>query len=160
MRRTGTTMMVIGWLLLAGVIWWGVEGHLNPNADLARNTVEGGEVVLLRGPDGHYRAPGEINGQPVEFMVDTGATVVAIPDSLATRLGLARGLAVRVHTANGDAVAYETRLDGVRLGGALATDVAAHVVPGMTGDEVLLGMSFLSRFEIGMRGKEMRVRPR
>jgi aspartyl protease family protein len=160
MPRAGSLMIVLGWLLLAGMIWWGFELYLNPNAELANVTVAGGEVVLKRGPDGHYRAPGRIDGQAVEFLVDTGATVVAVPEGLARRLGLKPGAAQRVHTANGDAVAYATRLAEVNLGGAQAANVAAHIVPGMTGDEVLLGMSFLARYEIAMRGDEMRIRGR
>ena len=160
MPRTGTLMIVLGWLLLAGMIWWGFNQFLNPNAGLAAVTVANGEVVLKRGPDGHYRAPGRIDGQPVDFLVDTGATVVAIPEALARRIGLKAGLAERVHTANGEAVAYATRLNRVNLAGATTDDVAAHIVPGMAGDEVLLGMSFLARFEIAMSGNEMRIRSR
>jgi aspartyl protease family protein len=160
MRRTGTVMIVLGWLLLAGIIWWGFEQYLNPNVNLANVSVAGGEVVLKRSPDGHFRAPGRIDGQAVDFLVDTGATVVAVPDGVAARLGLRRGAAQRVHTANGEAVAYATRLGRVELGGASAEAVAAHIVPGMAGDEALLGMSFLARFEIAMRGDEMRIRAR
>lgn len=160
MRRTGLVMMVLGWLLLAGVIWWGFAQYLNPNAHLAEVAGPGGEVVLERGPDGHYRAPGRIDGRPVAFLVDTGATVVALPEALADRLGLQRGAALRVHTANGEAVAYATRLAEVDLGGAVARDVAAHIVPGMTGDEALLGMSYLGRFDIAMNGDRLKIRGR
>lgn len=160
MRRFGTFMMTLGWLMLAGVIWWGFDLYLNPNADLASIAEESGEVELKRGPDGHYRAPGRINGEAVQFMVDTGATVIALPDSVAHRLGLVRGRAVRVHTANGEAVAFATRLAEVNLGGAVAYDVAANIVPGMAGEHILLGMSFLARFEIAMSGDVMRIRGR
>ncbi|NTV95061.1 MAG: TIGR02281 family clan AA aspartic protease [Thiobacillus sp.] len=160
MPRTGTVMIALGWMLLAGMIWWGFDGYLNPNARLADVTVADGEVVLKRGPDGHFRAPGRIDGQPVEFLVDTGATVVAVPEGLARRLHLKPGLAQRVQTANGEAMAYATRLDRVELAGAGADQVAADIVPGMAGDEALLGMSFLTRFEIAMNGDEMRIRKR
>jgi aspartyl protease family protein len=160
MRRTGTLMMVLGWLMLAGVIWWGMEGFLSPNRDLEGQVEDGAPVRLKRGPDGHFRAPGRINGQPVRFLVDTGATVVAVPEAVARRLGLERGAATRVVTANGEAVAYATRLDSVGLGGAGARRVASHIVPGMGGEEVLLGMSFLARFQISMRGAEMLIEPR
>lgn len=152
MARTGTLMITLGWLLLAGMLWWGFDLYLNPNARLAEGS---GTVVLKRGPDGHFRAPGRIDGQEVDFLVDTGATVVAIPEELARELGLERGRAVRVQTANGEAAAYATRLAEVRLGGAIARDVAAHIVPGMSGREALLGMSFLARFEISMNSREL-----
>ncbi|MFZ5484793.1 MAG: retropepsin-like aspartic protease family protein [Pseudomonadota bacterium] len=158
MRRTGLAFLTLFWLLVGGLVWWGFAHYLNPNARLTEAAVAGGEIVLKRGPDGHYRAPGRINGQPVDFLVDTGATVVALPGPLAARLGLARGATLRVHTANGDAIAYATRLDQVSLGGAAAERVTAHIVPGMRGDEALLGMSFLSRFDIAMSGDEMRLR--
>lgn len=156
--RPGTVMITLGWLLLAGMIWWGFEQYLNPNAKLGSASPTTGEIVLKRGPDGHYRAPGHINGQPVDFLVDTGATVVALPESLAGRLGLRSNQAQRVHTANGETIAYALRVDTVELAGASASNVAAHIVPGMTGDEALLGMSFLSRFEITIAGDEMRLR--
>ncbi|TCJ12299.1 TIGR02281 family clan AA aspartic protease [Parasulfuritortus cantonensis] len=153
-------MMALGWLLLAGMIWWGFDIYLNPNARLAEVSAATGEVVLKRGPDGHFRAPGRIDGQPVAFLVDTGATVVAVPAAVAERLGLHAGVAERVVTANGTAVAYATRLTEVDLGGARAGNVPADIVPGMAGNEVLLGMSFLARFEITMNGNAMSIRPR
>jgi aspartyl protease family protein len=115
--------------------------------------------VLKRGPDGHYRGPGLINGVPVDFLVDTGATEVALPESVARKLNLERGVAMRVHTANGDSVSYatRTRLAQVSMGGITAHDIAASIVPGMAGNEALLGMSFLGRFEVTMTGDEMRI---
>ncbi len=160
MKRTGIFMISLGWLLVAGLLWWSFDRVLNPNANLANAEIENGEVVLQRGPDGHFRATGLVNGQPVDFLVDTGATSVALPERLARRLNLRFGPAERVHTANGEAVAYSTRLDQVILGGATAYDVSSHISPGITGDEALLGMSFLARFEIVMNGDEMRIRRR
>lgn len=160
MRTTGTVMIVLGWLMLAGLIFWGFAGFLAPNRHLDSDVSVAGPTLLKRGPDGHYRAPGRINGQSVDFLVDTGATVVAIPAAMAKRLGLKTGLAERVHTANGEAVAYASRLDSLSLGNATATAVAAHVVPGMAGDEALLGMSFLGRFQIRLSNDEMRIEAR
>ncbi|PIX96744.1 MAG: TIGR02281 family clan AA aspartic protease [Hydrogenophilales bacterium CG_4_9_14_3_um_filter_63_34] len=169
MRRIGVLMMVVGWLLLAGLIWWVLDGQLerrnNPNAHLA--TVAAGtqrEVVLQRGRDGHYRAPGRINGHPVNFLVDTGATQVAIPQELARAIGLRAGRAFQAQTANGLSLAYTTRLDSVSLGSLQARDVAGTIMAndGVVegADEVLLGMSFLSRFDIAISNEEMRLRAR
>ncbi len=160
MRQTG--LIAVGWLLLGGLLWLGFDHYLNPNAQLAASPSESGEVVLKRGPDGHFRAPGQINGIEVNFLVDTGATEVALPEAVAARLNLDRGIAMSTHTANGEAIAYATRnrIDRISLGGLTAHDVAASIVPGMNGNEALLGMSFLSRFEIIMNGDEMRIRAR
>ncbi len=164
MRRTGLFMIVAGWLLIAGLIWWVMGGALerrhNPNAGLAMVTETRGDVVLQRGRDGHYRAPGRINGHPVDFLVDTGATQVAIPMDLARRIGLRTGHAFQAQTAMGATLAYATRLDSVALGGLQARDVAGTIIANEGAEEILLGMSFLSRFDIAIRDGEMRLRAR
>ncbi|MDD5388045.1 MAG: TIGR02281 family clan AA aspartic protease [Gallionellaceae bacterium] len=164
MRRTGLLMIVAGWLLLAGLIWWVMDGQLehrdNPNANLANVVDTRDEVVLQRGRDGHYRAPGRINGYPVDFLVDTGATQVAIPLGLARTMALRGGQAFQAQTASGVTLAYATRLDSVSLGGLQAHDVAGTLIANEGADEVLLGMSFLSRFDISIRAGEMTLRTR
>lgn len=163
MRKTGLVMMVLGWLLIGGLIWWVMAGREeaaeNPNAVLA-NIDSAEEVVLLRNRGGHYVAPGFINGVEVTFMVDTGATDVAMPARVAERVGVRAGLAVQTQTANGTAIAYKTRLERVSLGGLEAANVAGVIVPGMQGEAVLLGMSYLSRFAIRMEAGEMHLRQR
>lgn len=157
-------MIVAGWLLLAGLIWWVMGGALerrhNPNAELAERAGVHGDVVLQRGRDGHYRAPGRINGHPVDFLVDTGATQVAIPMDLAKRIGLRAGRAFQAQTAAGLTLAYAARLDSVALGGLQAREVAGTIIANEGAEEVLLGMSFLSRFDIAIRDGEMRLRAR
>lgn len=164
MRKTGILMLVAGWLLLGGVIWLAMDGWLekreNPNAYLAREQGSGGEVLLLRNAAGHYVAPGRLNGVEVTFLVDTGATNVALPMAVAERVGAPPGQALRTHTAAGETVAYATRLRSVELAGLSAANVAGTIVPDMPGNTVLLGMSFLSRFAITMRDGEMRLQAR
>jgi aspartyl protease family protein len=164
MRRGGVLMIILGWLLLAGLIWWVMSGALdsrsNPNASLAEVAGSAGEVVLKRGRDGHYRAPGRIDGHPVDFLVDTGATQVAIPEALAQDIGLRAGTAFQAQTANGPTVAYATRLTSVSLGGLEAHNVAGTIIASPGSEEVLLGMSFLSRFDIAISDGEMRLRAR
>ena len=164
MRRTGVLMIIAGWLLLASLIWWAMDGQLErqsrPNASLAERAGRQAEVVLERGRDGHYRAPGRIDGHPVEFLVDTGATQVAIPLAIAGEIGLRGGPAYQAQTANGLTLAYATRLDSIRLGGLEARDVAGAIIENPGSDEILLGMSFLSRFDITISDGEMRLRRR
>lgn len=155
---SGKGMIIIGWLLVGGLIWWAMDGFLRPNAHLATVSGERSEVILKRGMDGHYSAPGFINGREVRFLVDTGATQVAVPAGLASRLGLPHGPASQAITANGPVTAYATRLDRVTLGGLTAHDVAGSILPQMPGDAVLLGMSFLARFDVSIRGDEMAIR--
>jgi len=161
-------MIIAGWLLLAGLVWWVMDGQLerqaNPNAGLAVAAGAPGEVVrevvLYRGRDGHYRAPGRINGHLVGFLIDTGATQVAIPQALASAIGLRAGRAFQAQTANGLALAHATRLDSVSLGGLEAREVAGTIIANEGAEEVLLGMSFLSLFDIAINDGEMRLRAR
>ncbi|MBY0438510.1 MAG: retroviral-like aspartic protease family protein, partial [Burkholderiales bacterium] len=94
----------------------------------------------------------------VTFMLDTGATQVALPMRSARALGLALGEAVQLRTANGDTVGYRTRLDSVRLGPIELRGVAAVATDGMDGDVVLLGMSFLKQVEFAQRGDRLTLR--
>jgi aspartyl protease family protein len=160
-RRSGMTMLAIAWLLIiAGLYWffgsWEAN-QSNPNTARVLNQQQG-ELALARNRAGHYVAEGEINGRHVTFLLDTGATWVALPTGLARELGLKRGAAVTLHTANGAAVGYQTRLDSVRLGPIEMRDVAALVADGMDADTVLLGMNFLKQLEFTQRGGEMVLR--
>ena len=108
-------------------------------------------VVLQRYRNGHFGGDGEINGHPVSFLVDTGATDVAISDNLARSLGLEFGPQVTVTTAAGPVSGWMTRLDSVQLGALGLRNVRAMITPGL-GDEALLGMSFLKHFSIVQEG--------
>jgi aspartyl protease family protein len=145
---------------MGGAYWYfiGWEAQqVNPNTARVLNQQQG-ELALARNRAGHYIAEGEINGRHVTFLLDTGATWVALPTGLARELGLKRGAAVTLQTANGAAVGFQTRLDSVRLGPIEMRDVAALVADGMDADTVLLGMNFLKRLEFTQRGGEMILR--
>ncbi len=156
-------MLVIAWLLILGGIYWFVSGweaqQSNPNPARVLNQ-QRGELTLVRNRAGHYVAEGEINGRHVTFLLDTGATWVALPTALARELGLKRGAAITLQTANGAAVGYQTRLDSIRLGPIEMRDVGALIADGMDADTVLLGMNFLKRLEFTQRGDQLTLRPR
>ncbi len=119
--------------------------------------VDTNQVILKRGLDGHYRAEASINGEKVNVLVDTGATGVAISQSVADRLQLKSLAAVRTNTANGDSVGYMVRLDSVTVGGVQARNVSAMIAPGLGGD-VLLGMSYLGRMDVRLFKGEMTIK--
>jgi aspartyl protease family protein len=116
------------------------------------------EVTLKRAANGHYVADGFINDHPVRFFVDTGATIISIPQHIAERMELKRGAAFSSHTANGVIESYATRLQRVRLGGIELHNILAGINPHTTMDEVLLGMSFLKYVEFSQRGDELILR--
>jgi len=150
-----TVIVSIIWLILAGAIYYLVDGMLNPNKVAVLG--EDRTVTLQRSPDGHYRAEAIINGTKVDVLVDTGATGVAISQKVANKLGLKSHAAIGTTTANGDSVAYMTRLESVKLGGVEAKDVAADIVPGLGGD-ALLGMSFLGRMDVRLYQGKMTIK--
>ena len=113
-------------------------------------------VVLQRDRSGHYLAQGEINGLPVHFLVDTGATDVAVSEKLARSMGLEFGPRVTVMTAAGPAAAWKTRLRSVNLGSLALDNVRATITPGL-GREVLLGMSFLQYFSLRQEGDRLMI---
>ncbi|MGH8750716.1 MAG: retropepsin-like aspartic protease family protein [Burkholderiales bacterium] len=153
-RKSGMTMLVIAWALGFALGYWFFNGweqrQYNPNPQ-ARLQKQSGELTLQRNREGHYVAEGEINGARVTFLLDTGATQVALPASVARRLDLKPGQAIALGTANGRAIGYETRLASVRLGPIEMGNVSAVITAGMQGDTVLLGMSFLKRLEFTQR---------
>jgi aspartyl protease family protein len=163
-RRAGLGMMLLFWVLfLGGGAWWFhgyLEAQRNPNAHLANVAVgEGEPVVLERNRAGHFVATGRINGQPVEFLLDTGATYVAVPAGMAERLGLQSTGSAWFNTANGRVRGELATLETVSLGGYEAHDVRGSISPGLTGGAALLGMSFLDRFDIEIRDARMVLRP-
>lgn len=130
----------------------------NPNQHLALAESGSGEVVLERNRAGHYVAPGLINGQPVTFLLDTGATRVSVPETLAPRLGLRRGAEQKTLTANGVISVYATELERVQLGGIELRGVPASINPFMPDDTVLLGMSFMQHLELVQRDGQLTLR--
>jgi aspartyl protease family protein len=160
-RGSGLWLMFAAWLALFGGVWawfhdWNAR-QANPNTAAVLPT-GGDEVTLQRNRAGHYVAEGTIDGRTVTFMLDTGATQVALPMRTARVLGLPLGEAIQLRTANGDTVGYRTRLDRVRLGPIELRGVAAVATDGMDDEIVLLGMSFLKRVEFAQRGDRLTLR--
>ena len=162
--RLGRGMAFGAWILGLILVMLLFQGYLeqthNPNQSPQAETGPGGvtQVVLRRNRAGHYVADGTINGHPVVFLLDTGATQVALPLPLAKRLGLSLRPGGLGRTANGDVQTWATRLDEVSLGSLATQGVAATVLPGMEGNEVLLGMSYLKQFELIQRGNTLTLR--
>lgn len=116
----------------------------------------GKRIVLMADPRGHFVNTGFINGKPMKYMVDTGASVVAIGKPDADRMGvkLDDQLKVVMGTANGVAEGWRVRFKSVRLGDVELLDVEGVVMP--TGMPfVLLGNSFLTQFQMTRTNDQM-----
>ncbi len=157
-RRIGKWMIFSAWLLGFAMLMvyfnYFLDKEQNPNQSVYSRIDESGntEVILQRNRYGHYVSNGKINGRTVQFMLDTGATDVAIPERVAERLALKRGPEKRYNTANGMITAYSTMLDSVSIGPIEVQSVRASINPGLKGNEILLGMSVLKRIEFTQRG--------
>ncbi|VAW50209.1 Aspartyl protease [hydrothermal vent metagenome] len=161
--RAGTTMTVIAWIIFL-VFLFGVFDHFidqrnNPNQNVVTAAYgQQKQIVLQRNPYGHYVSNGTINGRDVVFLLDTGATEIAIPEAVANQLGLVKKQSIRVKTANGTTTAYKTRIDSAALGEIRLYDLNATILTNMTGNEILLGMNFLKHFEIIQKGQTLTIK--
>ncbi len=153
-------MALVASLALLGVLYLffdsSLQARYQPNHGLT--IAPGVELVLQRGRDGHYVFPGEINGRPVSFLLDTGATLVAVPAHLADALQLEGGAYQQSVTANGTVATRATRIGLLAFGPFALREVRASLNPGMAGDQVLLGMSVLKQLEFTQRGDTLILR--
>lgn len=134
----------------------GKKQTLNLGQSISTAQVSGSKPTLkLEANDGgHFLTYGSINGRPVKFLVDTGATWIAISSAQARAMGIDLDKAQRgaVTTASGYARSYRVVLDNVKVGDISLNLVEASVIDNMPGDVALLGNSFLSRLEMKRQG--------
>jgi len=116
----------------------------------------GSRIVLTAGSGGHFMSQGAINGQAVNFMVDTGATSIAmgVPDAQRIGLNYKAGQLGYGSTANGTLTLWHVKLASVRIGDVEIHDVDASVLPTAM-QHVLLGNSFLTRFQMKRENDQM-----
>jgi aspartyl protease family protein len=153
---------------VGGVTLISVEGErATVDADGKRRILQRGQTyssagggtqkaTLSAGAGGHFFADGQINGGAIRFVVDTGATAVAIPASDANRLRIdyQKGQRVATNTANGTAPAFLVTLASVRVGEIELQNVEALVIEQGLG-AALLGNSFLNRTDMRREGQTM-----
>lgn len=129
----------------------GVERSYSLSRDYSATTgaaAAPAQVSIAKGIGGHYWVAGSVSGRAVQFLVDTGATAVAMNEGAAKRLGIdyrVQGQPMVVNTASGNAKAWRVKVDSVKIGAIQVLGVEAVVVEGEAPTEVLLGMSFLNR---------------
>jgi len=161
-QRMGQALrMGLAWglIFLGMVAGYGLWSDIRQDV-MAMQTVAGGEVVVPRSGDGHYYLTLTINGTPVPFMVDTGASGMVLSLQDAARLGMDRDslqFLGEARTANGVVRTAMVTLPVVELGPFRSEGFRAYVNEGEM-DGSLLGMDYLGQFHMEFRGGELVLR--
>jgi aspartyl protease family protein len=119
-----------------------------PQAAVAPAVSNSRSVVILPGRNGQFEVAGRVDGRPLNFMVDTGASTIALTERAAANLGIhpaARDYTAAVNTANGVVRAAPVELNMVEIDDLVVRDVRALVLPDGALSDNLLGMTFLTR---------------
>jgi aspartyl protease family protein len=145
------------WLVVMLAVFLGFKAFEHQR-EASRFRVEGAEVVLQRAPDGHFHWPARVNGVPVDFLVDTGATSTALPKALAERLRLEAIGSVRTETAGGAVRASVAKVDLALDGGVTVERLPVTVLPDLSGP--LLGMDVLGHLHFSQGAGELRIQGR
>ncbi|MCH9758424.1 MAG: TIGR02281 family clan AA aspartic protease [Proteobacteria bacterium] len=161
-RRRGWLMMLLGgalaFFMVTAFYHMLIRDQQNPN-NLSVLALQDGELILRKNRNGHYLAEGKINGTPVVFLVDTGATQVAVSGDIAQKLGLAKKTRRTLQTASGTTEGWTTTIPEMELGFMLFVDTSAVIVNGLDENTVLLGMNALEQLHITQSAGELRLRP-
>lgn len=154
--KWGPLGILVFWLLIMGALYAVMSHYLKPKPFTVSAS---GDLVIPRARDGHFYASGLVNGRPVNFLVDTGASLVVVSEEFARSAGVGSGAPTVFNTANGDLpgrivsdipiTVGPVSVSGVRLGVGLV---------GHDADDALLGQSFLSKFEVFLLKEQMILR--
>ncbi|HEY3433872.1 MAG TPA: TIGR02281 family clan AA aspartic protease [Rhodocyclaceae bacterium] len=136
------------WLALMGAAYWAFDRYLSPKVATVSATTSG-QVEIPRSRDGHYYLKGAINGQPLIFMVDTGASSVAVSTEFARQAKLPQGYPLNFSTANGTTRGELVSGQAVEAGGLTVSNIDVGVGIRMEKpDMALLGQSFLRHVDV------------
>ena len=153
MQHTARWMWLLAWLSLMGLLTLYFHSRSQPGVTAS------GELLLRADQSGHYRLEGAINGQPVQLLLDTGATRITIPQQVAERLGLTARGSSQVNTAAGQISVGNGTIETLAMGPLTLYDLAIFINPAADGDEVLVGMNALGRLELVQKERQLLLRP-
>lgn len=160
MGQTLRTAAAWGLIFVGVMAGYGLWNDLKTDLAPQQMISDAGEIVIPRAEDGHYYITLTVNGTPIEFMADTGATNMVLSQDDARRLGIDLDSLVylgRAQTANGTVATARVELPQVELGPYRDTDFAAWVNQGEM-EMSLLGMEYLSLYRVEIAGQEMVLR--
>jgi aspartyl protease family protein len=144
-------------LVLVGVVFFAAD-RLTRTPTVVHAVNEGRqEISIPAARDGHYYLEGSVNGVPIKFMIDTGATYVAVGEDFADKARLPQGVIGFFSTANGTVEGHIVKYQAIEAEGFRATGLSVAVTP-LAGKTGLLGQNFLRRFEVSQSAGVMRLR--
>ena len=143
------------WLLLAGLAYLALDTLVSPKVARPIVTDGHGTVVIERSHDQHFYVEGAINGHPVTFLVDTGASVVSVNEELAGKIGLSAGSPTIFNTANGRALGRIVPEASVRVGGIRVDGIRVGIG---NSERALLGQNFLKKVQLTQGADRMVLR--
>lgn len=149
--------IVVFWLAIMGALYLGFKQYEQPKTVISAN----GDVVIKRARDGHFYVAGHVNGKPVKFLVDTGASLVGVSEKFAQKAGLVGGEPTVFRTANGELAGRIVANVPINVGAIAVSGIRVGV--GLEGHEVndaLLGQNFLAKFDVILRENQMILRKR
>ena len=141
------------WLLIGGIGYLAFSAIVSPKVARAVATDGSGPVVIERSYDQHFYVQGAINGHPVTFMVDTGATMVSVNEELAREIGLSSGVSAVFDTAGGRVSGRIVPRATVQVGGIRVDDIRVGITGG--GGPALLGQNFLNKIDLRQSPQRM-----
>ncbi len=155
-RKLGAAFLIVGWLIFIMLVALITNGTVfRTKAPSISESEAGKQITITRDYDAHFRIKGSINGTPVTFLIDTGATSIAVSDSIARRANLKREAQLTTQTAGGSSVGYFTMVDKLMIADVEVKDISAVIIPDMGGIEALLGMNVLQQFIIQQNKDQM-----
>jgi aspartyl protease family protein len=160
--KIGNWMFIaLFWLAVLSVAgWFAWQNEQKRLSTRIPQALEGSRtgITIQASRYNHFVVQGTINGFPVTFLVDTGASNVSVPESVAIKAGLEGGRWSPVTTANGTINVQSTTIDELKIGSLVLNSVKASINPQDSDEIALLGMSFLSYFELIQRDGTLEIR--
>lgn len=155
-KQAGRSMFIIAWLIVFVLMFLFFQYY--NGAEKSSYQINQGVVRITPDSSGHYYIKGRINEHPVEFLIDTGASLVAIPQKLATQFKLKGRYTVALKTAGGEVSGSLTRLQQLSFAGFNLTDVKAVIIPSSGDETILLGMNVLSKFNLSQQNRQLVIK--
>ncbi len=150
--------VLVIWIAIFSAVFSYFNARQGPTIAVAKEGKLQGEVVIPRSPDGHYYVRGSINGYPIDFMVDTGASIVSVSKEFSRVANLPNGAPANFSTAGGVVTGEIISGQMVEAGGIAVNGLSVSI--GMHGSMALLGQNFLRRIDVIQSNDKMILRVR